>query len=170
MNANNAPVRRPPTETHTGDLAIEQKPVISGREDLEGEIVLAPEVLQADYNEALAFAEEPITIRVERTGEKNAPRAIDLWCNGKGAEVLINGRWVALGVFPVGIVVTTKRKYAEILARSKLDNVETDSGSTMDAVDKNDIIRNTSARAPFTVIQDKNPKGVAWLAGVMRVL
>ena len=152
---------------HTDDIKIKQKDVVREREDLEGEIVEGPEQVQKSYLDALAFAEEPVTIRIERSSEKYAPKVIDLWCNGKGAEVLQNGRWLELKVLPVGIPVTTKRKYVEILARSKVDTVNTRVGDERDERPINEIERYTSSRAPFSVIEDKNPKGAAWLTGLV---
>jgi len=168
MDASNAPVRRARTELHTDDIEIAQKPIIESRDDLIDEIVIAPEVLQKEYQDALAFAEEPVTIRVERSSEKFAPKFIDLWCNGKGAELLMNGKWVETKVIPVGVPVTTKRKYVEILARSKVDSIETHSGKKDEHSEINEIERHTSSKAPFSVIMDRNPKGAAWLTGLVR--
>lgn len=168
MDASNAPVRRPRPEVHTDDIGIEQKPVIQTREDLDNEITVAPEVTKQDYLDALKFNEDPITIRVERSSEKFPPRVVDIWCNGKGVELLIDGKWVPTGAIPLGMVVTTKRKYVEILLKSKTDNVETDSGKIDDHSERNDIIRNTSAKSPLSVIEDRNPRGAAWLQQLTR--
>jgi hypothetical protein len=167
MDAGNAPVRRAAPELHTDDIKIVQKPLIQTRDDLIDEVIVAPEVLQKDYLEALAFAEEPVTIRIERTGEKFAPKMIDLWVNGKGAEIVHNGRWVETRVLPVGVPVTTKRKYVEVLARSKLDTINTLSGKIDENSERNDIERFTSSKAPFSVIRDDNPKGIQWLQGIV---
>ena len=168
MDANNAPVRRPRTELHTGDISIAQKPSIESRDDLLDEIVVAPEVLQKEYAEALAFAETPVTIRVERSSEKFAPNVIDVWCNGKGTEVVISGRWVETKVIQIGIPVTVKRKYVEILARSKITSINTVSGKIDERSEKNEIERFTSSRAPFSVIEDKDPRGAQWLTNLVR--
>lgn len=170
MDAGNAPVRRPPAELHTADIKIHQKPVIESRDELLEEIVIAPEVLEKEYSEALKFAEEPVTIRIERSSEKFAPPVIDLWCNGKGAEIVVNGRWVETRVLPVGVPVTTKRKYVEILARSKIETVTTNSGKIDENSERNDIARYASSRAPFSVLRDNNPKGADWLTGLVTFL
>jgi len=162
------PVRRPGHELHTDDIKIDQKPVIESREDLEREVVVASNGLSKDYLAALAMAEEPITIRIERSGEKNPDRVIPCWVNGKGAEVLTDGGWLALGHLPVGVPVTTKRKYAEVLANSKINTVNTRSGTMQDDEPRNDIERFTSQRAPFSVIEDKNPLGHEWLSRLIR--
>src|SRR5262245_46624102 len=101
-DAQTNPVRRPSHELFTGDIKMEQKPTIESREDLAEDVVVAEKPLGKDYQDELAFNEEPITIRIERSGEKFAPPVIDCWVNGKGAEVVVNGKWVALGYLPVG--------------------------------------------------------------------
>lgn len=169
MDASNAPVRRAPTEVSTADVKIEQKPTIASRKDLESEVTVAPEdVLKADYAAALAFNEEPVTIRIERSAEKFAPNVVDCWCNGKGAEILVNGRWVETGYLPVGSPVTTKRKYIEILARSKVDTLNTRVEDRDSEKPQNLIDRYTSSKAPFSVLEDRNPKGAAWLTSLVR--
>lgn len=168
-DASNLPVRRPPQELHTGDIKIEQKPSIEDREDLENEIAVAPpDVLKKDYQDQLAFMEEPVTIRVERSSEKYAPHCIDCWCNGKGAEILMNGKWVETKAIPVGIPVTTKRKYIEILARSKITSVQTRHEDKTVEQPRNFVDRYTSSRAPFSVIEDKSPRGAEWLTNLVR--
>ena len=167
MTAANNPVRRPGRELHTGDMAIAQKDVVESREDLDSEIVVAPEQLHKEYVEALAFAEEPVTIRIERGSEKFAPPMVDLWVQGRGAEVLINGRWVVLGYLPVGFPITTKRKYVEVLAASKHDAIQT-KVLKEEHSERNLIERFTSAKAPFSVLEDKNPKGAEWLTNLVR--
>lgn len=169
MDAVNAPVRRARPELHTADIGIEQKPLIESRDDLVDEIVAAPpDVLKAEYAAALAFNEEPVTIRIERSAEKFAPRVVDAWCNGKGAEVLVNGRWVETSYLPIGVPVTTKRKYVEILARSKHDAIDTRVEGRDSEKPLNLIERSTSSKSPFSVIEDRNPKGAAWLTGLVR--
>lgn len=169
MDAVNAPVRHAPREVHTSDIKIQQKPVIHNPEDRIGEVVVAPEDVNKDYMEALAFAEEPVEIRVSRSGQKNAPHCIDVWCNGKGAEVLMNGKWVETRAIPVGIPVITKRKYVEILARSKTDTIDTQVEKREDT-EINAVHRNTSANAPLSIIHDANPKGVEWFTNLIRYL
>ena len=166
-DAVNQPVHRPRPELGTDDLPIEQKGRFKNRQELEQIVIAAPEVLEKDRIALLAFNEEPVTIIINRTGEKHAPPAIDLWCNGKGAEILVNGRWVETRVLPVGMVVTTKRKYVEILARSKRDTVNTVVTQTKDS-ETNEVEVFTSSNAPFQVIDDRSPKGVQWLTELLR--
>ena len=80
----------------------------------------------------------------------------------------MNGKWVVLGFLPVGIEVTTKRKYVEVLARSKVDNISTDVGSMLEDDPRNTLDISTSSKAPFSVIEDRNPMGRAWLSKLIR--
>ena len=166
-DASNMPVRSAPREIHTDDFKQQQKPSFSTREELDEIVLATPEQLQKDYAEHLAFLEEPVTIRVERTSEKFAPRVIDVWCNGKGAEVVINGRWVSVGVIPVGMPVTTKRKYVEILARAKHEAINTRVVDPEAEQPDNKVDSHVSSRAPFSVIEDRSPKAAAWLSGLV---
>jgi hypothetical protein len=160
--------RRGP-EIHTGDMKVGQQPSISLDGPLDHEQVIIPvdTPLETEQTKNLAFAEEPVTIRIEPSSEKFAPKVVDCWVNGVGAEVFMNGRWHKLGVLPVGIPVTTKRKYVEVIARSKQDTVSTISGKPGDENPENRIERNTYHKAPFSVISDKNPVGAEWLTRLM---
>ena len=163
-------VRNPRAELSTESIGIKQKPNIEGRADLDNQIVTAgPGAINRSYQDELAFGEDPVTIRLERSGEKNAPQTIPCWVNGKGAEVEINGRWVELGYLPVGVILTTKRKYVEVLARSKVDNISTKVAQLADS-ERNEIERSTHAHAPFSVIKDANPRGAEWLTNLVRYL
>jgi len=162
------PVRSAPRELHTGDIKVEQHPPIEDRDDLDNVVVAPSQVLDKDYAAQLAFNEEPVTIRIEPSSEKFAPKVVDCWCNGKGAEIVINGKWVSTGALPVGRVVTTKRKYVEILARSKIDSIQTRHDSSEAERPANYIDRFTSSRAPFSVIEDKNPRGAEWLTKLVQ--
>lgn len=168
-DAVNAPVRRAPPEYSNEDTKITQHPIITDREDLDN-VVVAERPLEQDYAAAIAFLEEPVTILISRppvVGDEKPPTVVDIWCNGRGAEVLINGRFVPTGAIPIGFPVTTKRKYVEILARSKINNVRTISEKIDQNSERNDIEITTSSKMVFTVVEDKSPKGREWLARIM---
>lgn len=161
----------PKHEIHTGDLLIGQTPRISleDGEEIDHEQIIVPidSPLGSSQVENLAFAEEPVTIRIAKSSEKFAPKVVDCWVNGKGAEIFVNGKWLEFGCMPIEMPFTTKRKYVEILARSKVDTVTTQTGSMADEKPANNIDRSTSSKTPFTMIQDKNPKGSEWLTRLL---
>lgn len=168
--AKNSPVHAPARELHTADMAVGQQPAIVLRDDepINHEQVILPVDRQpaGKYLADLAFAEEPVTIRIERTAEKNAPNSVDCWVNGVGAEVFMNGKWLQLGYLPVGHAVITKRKYVEVLARSKHDSISTNVRQHEDS-EENLVERHTSQRAPFSVLKDANPMGHQWLTRLL---
>jgi hypothetical protein len=168
MDAKDAVTRRARRELHTSDMQVEQRPQIIMPND--GPLDQSPEALLTadgpdfnDYADALAFAEEPVTINIGRSSEKFAPRTVHCAVNGKGAEVLINGKWCEMLYLPVGVPLTTKRKYVEVLARSKTDTVETNVVERDNEDPVNAIDRHTSLKAPFSVLHDANPRGADWL-------
>jgi hypothetical protein len=168
--AKNTPVFAPPKELSTADLPVGQAP----EADFEhrSEIILpVDKPLQNDYLAGLAFGEEPITIRIDPSDQENSPRVVDCWVNGKGAEVMdpATGKWLELNCLPIGGVIITKRKYVEVLARSKVDRVATrqETPNPQENQDGYKLQRSTHRKAVFSVIHDPNPKGAAWLTQIM---
>ena len=168
METVSPPVRRNRRELHMGDVKIEQKASIASIEDHKPDIILAEHETSLDYLGDLAFNEEPVTIRLEPTAEKYASRWIPCWVNGKGAEVFVNGRWVEFGYLPVAQPLTIKRKYVEVLIRSKRDTIQTAVIERDNEDPQNMIDRSTSATALFSVLEDRNPKGAAWATELRR--
>lgn len=162
----------PRTALKTDDIKIEQKPDITTRDELKdrSDTIVAAPVGAADksYQAQIAFNEEPVTIRIEPSTDKNATLMHPIWCNGKGAEVLLNGKWCEVTYIPVDVEVTLKRKYVAILASAKTDTVNTVKGSVTDENPQNRITRITTAVATFSVTEDKNPRGHAWLTELRR--
>lgn len=163
------------SELHTGDTAEQALPEIKmprlgeglpERGDVGESIVVASGRLDKDYAAELAFNEEPVTIRIEPGNDEKAPMTVDVFCNGKGAEVLMNGKWVELNILPVGLVVTTKRKYVEILARSKQMKCTTPDHADGKNIDNNNVARRHSRQHVFSVIKDSE-KGVEWMTRLM---
>src|ERR1044072_8806889 len=109
-------------EIHTADVKIDQKAPIIG-EVRTPEIVKAEQLPSNGYAEELAFNEEPVTIRIAPSTEKNAARHIYCAVNGIGCEVWTKGQWVHMQYIPVGQVLTVKRKYIEVLIPAKRDEI-----------------------------------------------
>jgi hypothetical protein len=162
------PVRRNRRELHMADINIEQKASIASIEDHEPDVIFAEPDTSLDYLSLLAFNEEPVTIRLEPTADKFASRWVPCWVNGKGAEVLVNGSWVEFGYLPVARPITIKRKYVEVLIRSKRDTVNTAVIERDNEDPQNMIERSTTSTALFSVLEDRNPKGAAWATELRR--
>lgn len=179
-DAINNPVNTPAKEIHTGDMHIEQRAPIN-LDDVEstllrsGDSIVLAEAqdaeIAADYHRKLAFNEEPIEVRIERSHEKNAPRWAQCWVNGRGAEVFADGRWHVLGALPLGVPCITRRKYIEVLALAKQDAVDTKPPTPMEILngtnDVNEVEITTTAKYPFSVLRDLNPAGADWLNKLM---
>lgn len=135
----------------------------------ESEIIIPETPLMKDQATALQFSEDPVTILIHRSAEKFSPRCTDLIAvNGKLAEMLFRNGWVQIGYLPRGIEVTTKRKYVEQLASSKINHINTISGEVGDRVLTNTIEKITTPTCTFSLIEDKNPLGREWLSQLLR--
>ena len=135
----------------------------------EEDVVVPEGPLLKKHADALAFGEEAVTIMIHRSAEKFSPRCTDLIAvNGKMAEMLFRNGWVQIGYLPRGIEVTTKRKYVEQLASSKVNHINVISGQVGDENPRNEIEKITTPTCTFSVIEDKNPLGREWLSGLLR--
>ena len=63
--------------------------------------------------------------------------------------------------------ITTKRKYVEVLARSKTETVRTKTGDANQENPENTLVRSIARRASFSVLEDQNPMGRAWLTRLL---
>lgn len=157
-------------ELHSSTLPIDQHPPIVDTSTYEGDVVLVDSSISADkdYADALAFMEEPVTIRLEPSSDKNAAMAFPVWCNGKAAEVHQNGRWDEIGYLPVGRPLTVKRKTLEIIIRAKTDTIHTEIRHMDAERPENAVQRFTSAVHSFSILEDRNPRGPAWVQEMRR--
>lgn len=159
--ARTAPTSLPGPELHSADLPITQPPALEDLEDREIEVVKAVDPIAMDsYAAELAFMEEPVTVLLHRQREKNSPAIFDFTVQGRPI-------WVA-----VDTPTVIQRKYLEVIARSQPYDVTTEVNKNEDkgenAVVQNFVHRHKSGHYPFSVVEDKNPRGAAWLAKVVR--
>lgn len=153
-------------EFNTSDVKVDQLTPPDLTKDRESPIVQADNsMLDKEYADRLAFMDEEVTIQIEPSGGENAPDSYGVWVNGRGGEIkMANGEWVEYRYFPVGIEIITKRKYLAVLAASKANNVQHDDE---DSARQKPRVK-TSAVCSITLIEDRNPRGQAWLAEVRR--
>jgi len=157
-------------ELNSEDTKIDQRemPDTAAERD-EGDVVLVDTSLaNRDYYDELAFNEEPVTIRLQPSSDANAIARFMVMVNGKGAEVFKNDRWYEITWLPVGEVITIKRKYLEVIARTKIDSIRTPSMEALGEHPDNRPTRNTTSVHSFSVLQDKNPRGADWLTDLLR--
>lgn len=173
MESTQAPVTRKYNrrEINSEDIPLTQKSDI----DLDSVIVHGeslPNVggdpkVNASYMAQLAFNEEPVTIIIEENTRSDFPETfVPVAVQGKGAEVFTNGAWVEVGWLPIGVEITTKRKYVEVLIRSKSDSVKTEHDDATVERPRNRVTRRSSANYPVTILQDNNPLGRKWLTDI----
>lgn len=108
-----------------------------------------------DKAAALAFMEEEVDVMVHETTEENAPLIVQTWCNGR-SQFFIRGQ-----------TQKCKRKFLEVLARSKHTAYRHQHYKDANGNDAIRYIPQTALRYPFTVAFDANPKGAAWLRKVL---
>lgn len=156
-------------ELHSDTLPkVEQRPPVADPSTYGGDIVLTEQTHKQAYLDELQFMEEPITIRIEPSADRNAPAWMSVWVNGKGAEVFMNGQWLEFKHLPVAQVLITKRKYVEVIIRTKTDTVATKILDQDSERPNNVITRFTSPVHSFSIIDDPNPRGPAWVAELRR--
>ena len=170
MDAINAPIRRRKYAEST-NFDMGQKPDIDMGLDKEPKVPpiesIHAEALNDGNLEALKFNEEPVEVMVYPSSEENAPKAIECWVNGKGAELFNDGKWHTIGAIPVGFNVITRRKYAEVLLKARRDKITTSHDGTEVERPNNRVIRGSSAVANIQIVTDNNPRGMEWLRRCM---
>ena len=100
--------------------------------------------------DSMAFMEEPVKIMVHESTDENAQLVVDVYCNGTPQR------------FVRGMEQVVKRKFVQILINARTTSVRTRTGVEGGNV-VNQLTRHTAVRYPFSVIEDRNPRGGAWL-------
>lgn len=159
------------TELHSSKLPpVAQRAPVADDGKPAGDFITGETIgsVDATYLADLAMNEEPVTIRIEPSSEKNAANSHRVSVNGKGAEILLNGQWREITFLPVGIPLTVKRKYVGIIVSAKTDTVTTRIVD-MDAERPNNVVdRFTNSVMSFSILEDANPRGAAWVAELRR--
>lgn len=162
-----APVTRRPRALEPDDQKVEQlSPVDMGMGNTPFtrpappviEVVEKP--LEKDYAKLLAFNEEPVTIRANQGAGDHAPLYLEAWVNGKGIERWFPGLgWIEVKHIPVEEEMIIKRKYLEVLLRSKAMLVSTPEDKADGSEPKNLVIRRSVNTHSITIVEDKDPPG-----------
>ncbi len=120
------------------------------------------EVDQA-YLDELDFYEEPVKIVINPSTHKNAASIFENWSNGLGAEMLVNGKWLAIKDLPVSTPITIKRKIVEQIIRARVMGVQTIHEEPPVSSPRNEIIRTSSHVHSFSILRDDSPRSQEWL-------
>ncbi len=100
-----------------------------------------------------SFMNELVTVCVAETTDDNQPPHLIVNCNGINQPIIR------------GLDTMIKRKYVEILARMK--ETKYTQVTNPNQPDQMDMRARTALCYPFSVIEDRNPKGRPWLQQVM---
>lgn len=99
----------------------------------------------------MAFLEEPVSVRVAESADKNAESIVEVFCNG------VPQRFIR------GQTQTVKRKFIGVLCRAKPTSFSQVKRQSDDGVEQYVEVPHTAVRYPFSVMEDQNPIGRAWL-------
>lgn len=102
------------------------------------------------------FMNEPVTVMVADTNDEQDADAL--------VQVSINGR---NQFFVRGVPQTVRRCYVERLARAKKTSFSQNLDERQGEEVFNRMKSHNALRYPFTVIEDKNPVGGAWLRAIL---
>lgn len=130
------------------------KPVELSEIGKEQAIELAGEKVSPKDLDLEAFMNEPVTVRVEPTAVQGEDITPIFNVNGVN-QPIIRGKATII-----------KRKYLEALARCRTTTIRQVRPNPYDQ----SVIQNvptTVPTYPFVVLEDKNPRGRAWLEGIL---
>lgn len=134
------------------------------------EIISVGNVLpSADYQAELAMGEEWIQIRLEESMDPEAAKFVFCSCNGEQAEIRSeeHGPTIRMKHVPVGLDLWIKRKYVEVLASAKIENIQT-RGMRVGDDARNVFQRRTSQYQTMSILHDPNPRGRERMRDIMR--
>ena len=141
-------------ETDTRDMEVGQIPDITMKDGdlVTGGLTLEPvdKPLHKAYLDDLAFMEEEITIMLNETTDENAENPVIVGNNGIFKQ------------FFRGVPTRAKRKFVDglIVKSSRVSTPEVQNGGG----ERTFAIRQHPAQKfPFTLMEDRNPKGIEWL-------
>ena len=104
----------------------------------------------------ITFSRELITVRFHESTEENAEKFVEGWNNGDHMRA------------PRGENITVERRFIETMMRAKPTRFS--QKAVLDDLGKvggYQEIPHTAIRYPFSVVEDKNPLGRAWLQAVL---
>lgn len=157
-----APVRSTRQFQETADETVGQDQARAMRSRGPARTSLAPTVVQPvervvskDKLEALAFMEEEITVLVHESTNPVDEQLVEVWNDGTPQR------------FQRGVEQRVKRKYVEVLARAKKTVHRNEKYKDSNGDDAYRYPSSTALKYPFSVVEDANPRGKAWLRSVL---
>lgn len=134
-----------------------EKQVDRSDNDIEISRVVGDEKLQQ-----MAFLEEPVTIILAESTEKNPEQYVFCSVNGEGPGP------GGMPWLPRNVEITIKRKFVEVLAKARPVHYSNAEGVNPQTGERQVSQRASSShRYPFQVVHDANPRGRDWLKNLM---
>lgn len=152
-------IKRNPLEAAAqdlGDAGVATMPTTGAAEITQEIEVVDPARFAKEKADNLAFNEELVTVEVHTTPDKFAPQWVEISVNGQKE------------LFWRGVPKTCKRKFVEGLARCKpvsYKNVEYVDADGSRSVKWPSTV---GLEYPFSMLEDKNPRGRDWLRKLLR--
>jgi hypothetical protein len=126
------------------------------RNDFRDDFEIIETPLSQSALDAAAFFEELVEVEISSSDRQGAEPVIQLQCNGVN-QFLYRG-----------VPQSIKRKFVEILARAKSENISTPEFMDGNGNRSTRVVKSQGLRYPFRVLRDDNPNGRVWLESVMR--
>ena len=120
-----------------------------------GDIEIVDRVLTSDKAETELFMAEKILVIVQDSADETDHEIVESWVNGRVQRFLR------------GQAQLVKRCYVEALARAKRTTYRQTLDERYGEQSFNQMRPHHSLAYPFTVLEDRNPKGKAWLQSVL---
>ncbi len=142
-------------EEHVGQGSVRDLPT-DGDARLSApkiETVEGPNALK--FADELAFAEELVEIMVHDTTDPKENKLVQVAVNGKNQYFLR------------GETQKVRRKYIEVLARAKKTTYTQEKYADTTGADALRNVPHTALQYPFSVVNDPNPRGAAWLRQIL---
>jgi hypothetical protein len=105
--------------------------------------------------ENLKFAEDVLTVMVHETTNPEDHPSPEVWNDGR------------MVIFPRGVEIQVKRKFVEVLARSKKRTFSQQKIVDVNGIESYRNIPHTALTYPFTIVHDPSPNGRAWLKKIL---
>ena len=119
------------------------------------EVQVVDRPVDKEWADQMEFNEEELTILIhETTNPSDDP--VPFVINGGRRQAFIRGREQKV-----------KRKYVEVLARMKVTTYTQEKYRDSQDIDAIRNVPHTALKNPFSVIHDPNPRGHAWLKGIL---
>lgn len=103
----------------------------------------------------LAFMEMPVTVQIHTTTDPTAEQVFDITNGGKRE------------LFRRGETKTVARKFVNILASAKITTYTQQRRRNDEGIMEDVQVPRTALRYPFSVLDDKHPRGADWLRATL---